>query len=258
MSHRKVEATPTRLLRAEPTSDDSPFDEKSQIYSADPAAARQGIVAFGGHLAPGVLLSAYGQGIFPWSTPGDPILWWSPDPRCVIDPSHFHVSRSLQRLLIKKRFTFSTDKAFESTINACSVIERPGQDGTWIDDAMIDAYVRLHYMGHAHSVEVWDGPDLVGGLYGVATGSMFSGESMFSLVSNASKSALALLAAALAAQGVRWIDCQVETDHLKSLGAQLLPRSQFLSELRRARPEPGLTNFWGRGDEVAEWLAGPD
>ena len=226
------------------------------MYSADPTAAREGIVAYGGSLSSGMLLSAYSQGVFPWSTPGGPILWWSPDPRCVIDPSHFHISRTLQRLLIKKRFAFSTDKAFERVINACSVIERPGQDGTWIDDDMVDAYVRLHDLGHAHSVEVWSGADLVGGLYGVSTGSMFSGESMFSRVSNASKSAIALLAAALAAQGARWIDCQVQTDHLKSLGAQLLPRNQFLSELRRARPEPGLTDFWGRDDEVAEWLFG--
>jgi len=189
-----------------------------------------GLLAMGGDLSPARLLEAYRHGIFPWFSEGDPVLWWSPDPRMVLFPKEFKLSRSLRKAIRTKRFELRTDTAFEAVMRACSA-PRPGQDGTWISEEMVAAYTALHFMGYAHSVEVWLDKELVGGLYGVAIGRMFFGESMFSRRTDASKIALAHLAAQL----VRWdfgmIDCQMNTAHLASLGAREIPRTEFVNHL---------------------------
>lgn len=196
-----------------------------------------GLLAFGGDLSPQRLIAAYARGIFPWYSEGDPLLWWSPDPRCVFATAEVHVSRSLAKSLHKSEWRWSMDRAFEDVMRACAA-PRAGQDGTWITDDMITAYANLHALGHAHSLEVWDGDRLVGGLYGVCTGRMFSAESMFSLRSNASKIALIALAQTLRSRGFPWIDAQVTNPHLLRMGARTLPRSQYLDELARLVRQP--------------------
>lgn len=192
-----------------------------------------GLLAIGGDLSIARLLFAYRKGIFPWYEEGQPILWWSPDPRMVLFPAQFKVSKSLKQLLRKEEFTITFNQAFEEVLLRCAGIERPGQDGTWITTSIQHAYMKLHLLGHAISVEVWKGETLVGGLYGVdlAEEKVFCGESMFSTVSNASKIALAYLVTHLSAKEYQLIDCQVYTKHLHSLGAQEIPRSEFLSYL---------------------------
>jgi len=197
-----------------------------------------GLLAAGGGLSVQRLLDAYRHGIFPWFNPGEPILWWSPDPRMVLIPGEFKVSRSLARMLRKSDFEVRTDTAFELVIRGCAA-PRGGHHGTWIHQDMIAAYCELHRLGYAHSVEVWMNDKLSGGLYGVGIGRMFYGESMFSVVSNTSKIALAHLAR----QFERWqighsgsfrtgmIDCQMRTAHLSSLGAREIPRSEFIARL---------------------------
>ncbi len=199
----------------------------------DPALAESepdGLLAVGGDLHPRRLIGAYRQGIFPWYNPGQPILWWSPDPRMVLFPGRLHVSRSLRKVLRQQRFRITFDQDFAGVIRRCAA-PRPGQSGTWITPEMERAYQRLHEMGLAHSVEAWQAGELVGGLYGVAQGRVFFGESMFSFVSNASKAAFATLVECL--QTLDWavIDCQVHTSHLASLGAELIPRARFLELL---------------------------
>lgn len=201
-----------------------------------------GLLAAGGELTANRLLEAYRHGIFPWYSPGDPLLWWSPDPRMVLMPDEFKLSDSLLRVLRSRRFEVRTDTAFEQVMRACAA-PRDGQRGTWIDEDMIAAYCELHQLGYAHSVESWQDGKLVGGLYGVSIGRMFYGESMFSRVSNASKAALAHLCRQLQ----RWqsdpstgqrsgslppmIDCQMYTPHLASLGARTIVRSEFIARL---------------------------
>ncbi|MDD4928696.1 MAG: leucyl/phenylalanyl-tRNA--protein transferase [Gallionella sp.] len=185
-----------------------------------------GLLAAGGELTPSRLLEAYRCGIFPWFNPGDPVLWWSPDPRMVLFPAEFKLSASLGRVLRSGTFEVRTDSAFEQVMRACAA-PRAGQPGTWINEAMIEAYCTLHRQGYAHSVETWQNNRLAGGLYGVSIGRMFYGESMFSLVSNASKIALAHLAR----QQFGMIDCQMYTPHLASLGARLIPRDEFIVRL---------------------------
>lgn len=196
-------------------------------------ASPEGVVAYGGDLSPSRLLLAYRSGIFPWYSTGDPILWWSPDPRLIMRLEDFKLRRSLQKRL--KHFEIRFDTAFSDVIRACAKIPRPGQRGSWLLPEMIEAYETLHGMGYAHSVEAYQEGKLVGGLYGVGVGKVFCGESMFSLVSDASKAAYAFLVEYLKAEGYAFIDCQVPTNHLKSLGAVEVSREMFLDMLATER-----------------------
>lgn len=190
-----------------------------------------GLLAAGGELSPERLLLAYSHGIFPWYNPGEPILWWSPDPRMVLYPERFKISHSLAKTLRKQAYQVRFDTAFAQVMRACAA-PRSGHSGTWISPDMITAYTRLHELGYAHSVEVWDGDKLVGGLYGVALGRMYYGESMFSAVTDGSKIALAHLSRQLARWQFGMLDCQMHTPHLASLGAQLIPRDEFVTRLQ--------------------------
>ena len=208
------------------------------------AATREpnGLLAMGGDLSPARLLNAYRHGIFPWYSAGEPILWWCPDPRLVFRTDAFALSRRLCRDLRRSAWQVRADTAFETVIDACARSPRPGQDGTWITPEMRAAYVELHRLGHAHSVEVFDGPRLVGGIYGVAVGRMFFGESMFSAESGGSKVALAGLVRILRGWGWPLLDAQVENPHLLSLGGRRMPRPAFLAEVARLTAlaaEPG-------------------
>jgi leucyl/phenylalanyl-tRNA--protein transferase len=190
-----------------------------------------GLLAAGGDLGTRRLVAAYRRGIFPWYSEGQPILWWSPDPRMVLYVSEFRVSRSLERRIRRHEFTLRADTAFRQVIEACARAPRAGQFGTWITPAMVDAYCTLHALGHAHSVEAWQDGTLVGGLYGLALGRVFFGESMFAECTDASKVALAGLVSLLRAHQVPLVDCQQETAHLASLGARPIPRRTFAAEL---------------------------
>ena len=188
-----------------------------------------GLIGIGGDLSTKRLLKAYSQGIFPWYSDEEPILWYSPDPRMVITPEVFHLSKSLNKIILSKRFDVRINTAFVDVITHCQTINRPGQSATWIGDDMLRAYCELHDSGYANSYEVYEKDKLVGGLYGVALGQVFFGESMFSLVSNASKVAFAFL---LQKSHYRLIDCQVENPHLESLGAFKLSRNLFIQQLK--------------------------
>ena len=192
-----------------------------------------GLLAAGGDLSPDRLLYAYRHGIFPWYDDGQPILWWSPDPRCVLRPHELHVSRRLRRSLSRSNFEVSFNQAFSDVIGACAE-DRIGQQGTWITDDMTDAYTRLHEQGWAHSIEIWHESRLTGGLYGLAIGRAFFGESMFSRQTNASKAAMLALCQQMVSNDFEILDCQVESPHLVSLGARLMPRNKFAAVLRRA------------------------
>ena len=185
-----------------------------------------GLLAAGGDLSAERLIQAYRHGCFPWYQEGQPILWWSPDPRTVLFPSELHVSRSLAKLLRQQRYKVTFDQDFAAVIGACAA-PRTYADGTWITDSMQAAYIRLHQQGHAHSVEVWEAGRLVGGLYGLAMGRLFFGESMFSRADNASKVGFVTLVRHLEQSGFVLIDCQMPTDHLHSLGARPISRSAF-------------------------------
>jgi leucyl/phenylalanyl-tRNA--protein transferase len=208
-------------------------------------AVKSGLLAVGGDLAPRRLLAAYGEGIFPWYSEGEPILWWSPDPRFVLFPEELRVSRSMRQCLKKGLFRITLDKAFRTIIAACQK-PRPSQDGTWITPEMEAAYGALHDLGYAHSVEAWSGETLVGGLYGVSLGGVFFGESMFTTLPNASKAALITLVGRLQEKGFSLIDCQVETPHLASLGARAIPRREFIARLRDALQGETLLGDWGK------------
>ena len=192
-----------------------------------------GLLAAGADLRPERLLAAYRRGIFPWYSPGQPVLWWSPDPREVLYPAEFHCSRSLARRLRRGDFLWHQDRDFPAVVAACAA-PRAQSPGTWITAAMQEAYCRLHELGHAHSAEAWRGGELVGGLYGVRLGAVFFGESMFSREADASKAALAGLVRQCLADGTQLIDCQLPSAHLRSLGSRAVPRPQFLRELERA------------------------
>jgi leucyl/phenylalanyl-tRNA--protein transferase len=206
-------------------------------------ASAEGLLAIGGDLSAQRLMLAYKMGIFPWYSTGDPILWWSPDPRLVLFPEHFHVSRSLKRVLRKQTFRITFDTAFERVVAGCGA-GRPDSDGTWIVPEMADAYQRLHHMGVAHSVEAWQGDRLAGGLYGVSLGGCFFGESMFSRAPNASKVALVALIRFIRKRGFDLVDCQVTSEHLLRLGAQEMPRKEFLNMLEVSMTRPTLTGKW--------------
>jgi len=220
------------------------LDENNTFQFPTPdSATPEGIVAVGGNLSPGMLLSAYNQGIFPWYSDGDPIIWWSPDPRCVIFTDELHVSKSMKKLLRRGQFSITLDRRFRDVITACKKIPRRGQNGTWITDAMLEAYSILHDLGYAHSVEVLDDGWLAGGMYGVSLGSFFFGESMFSLIPNASKAAIIRLNNIIKKMGFLMIDCQIFSLHLRTLGARMIPRNEFLRLL-----EDGLKSETHRGN----------
>lgn len=202
-----------------------------------------GLLCAGGDLSPARLLSAYRHGIFPWYSPGEPILWWSPDPRMVLFPASIKISRSLAKTLRHGDHEIRLDTSFPQVMAECAA-PRDGQAGTWISDAMQLAYTRLHELGHAHSVETWRNGELTGGLYGVALGRVFYGESMFSRESNASKIALAHLCRFLQQQGYALIDCQMKTPHLASLGASEIPRTRFIHHINQWADEPILPGKW--------------
>ncbi|MEA1049848.1 leucyl/phenylalanyl-tRNA--protein transferase [Lamprobacter modestohalophilus] len=215
----------------------------------DPAEAMRdpdGLLAVGGDLSNGRLINAYRHGIFPWYSEGDPILWWSPDPRTVLIPTELHCSRSLRKLLRRRVFAVTMDRDFPAVIRACAG-PRPGSQGTWLLPEMISAYCGLHVHGIAHSIEVWQDGHLVGGLYGVAIGGAFFGESMFSRVDNASKVALVHLCEHLIRHKVELIDCQVLTSHLQRMGAELMPRERFLARLHALRDRPSPIGHWDDG-----------
>ncbi|MFZ5755642.1 MAG: leucyl/phenylalanyl-tRNA--protein transferase [Pseudomonadota bacterium] len=199
------------------------------------AALREpdGLLAVGGDLSVPRLLAAYRRGIFPWFGPGDPVLWWSPDPRFVLVPARVHVGRSLQRTLARRHFRFTFDADFPAVIEACSRAPRPGQPGTWITRGMREAYARLHREGHAHSVEAWLGDELAGGLYGVAIGRMFFGESMFARADDASKAAFVVLCRHLAHWQFPLVDCQMETPHLARFGGHFIERTVFAATVQQ-------------------------
>jgi leucyl/phenylalanyl-tRNA--protein transferase len=201
-----------------------------------------GLLCAGGDLAPARLLAGYRRGIFPWFSPGQPILWWSPDPRMVLFPKELKVSRSLAKTVRNRGFRITFDTRFAEVAARCASNGMRAFEGTWISPEMHAAYVQLHEQHYAHSVEVWRGDELVGGLYGIALGTIFFGESMFSAERDASKVALYWLVQALLSCHVRLIDCQVATEHLFSLGARLLPRAEFMAHLEAGikvvRPSP--------------------
>jgi leucyl/phenylalanyl-tRNA--protein transferase len=207
---------------------------------ADPS----GLIAIGGDLSSERLLEAYRVGIFPWYSDDQPILWWSPDPRLVLELDHFKVARSLRKTLKKGIFKVTFDRVFDEVIAACATVDRDGQQGTWITQEMQEAYIKLHGLGFAHSVETWFDNQLVGGLYGVSLGKAFFGESMFHVKSDASKVALATLVERLKAWGFRFIDAQMTTEHLVSLGAQELSRRIFLKQLQSALRHPTKRGKW--------------
>ncbi|HEY6508293.1 MAG TPA: leucyl/phenylalanyl-tRNA--protein transferase [Vicinamibacterales bacterium] len=222
-----------------------PWLEHTDSFPPVERALREpnGLLAAGDDLSTARLLDAYTQGIFPWFNDEDPVLWWSPDPRMVLDTAGMHISRSLRKTARSGRFTVTCDMAFAEVMAGCAE-PRPGQEGTWITAVMVEAYRRLADGGHAHSVEVWEQGALVGGLYGVCVGRMFYGESMFARRSDASKIALATLACQLRRWDMPMIDCQTVTAHLASLGARQMPRRAFVRDVERLTGEPGHPLPW--------------
>ena len=207
-------------------------------------AEPNGLLCAGADLAPDTLLRAYRDGIFPWYSAGQPILWWSPDPRMVLVPGEFRISRSLRRTLRRGAYRIRLDSAFPAVIRACARTPRKGQSGTWITAAMQSAYCELYELGYAHSVETWVDEALVGGIYGLAIGRMFYGESMFSRRANASKIAIAHLCKQLEHWNFGMIDCQMNTPHLASLGAREIPREEFIQRLQELVHYPDLPSPW--------------
>jgi len=201
----------------------------------------QGLLAFGGDLSPPRMLSAYQQGIFPWFSPQDPILWWSPDPRAVIFPEQFHLSRSMARFHRRSPFHLTLDQDFSGVIQGCA---QQRQDGTWITEEVITAWLMLFRLGHAHSVEVWQDDRLVGGLYGLSLGRLFCAESMFSRQENASKTALMMFCRHFQAFGGQLIDCQILNPHTASLGATEISRQDYLTRMRTLITQPLLPSCW--------------
>jgi leucyl/phenylalanyl-tRNA--protein transferase len=208
-------------------------------------ATPEGLLAVGGDLSSERLLEAYRHGIFPWYSAGQPILWWSPDPRAVLYPDKLRISRSLRKTLKHGHFHVRFDSCFRQVMLACAAPRAQHPDGgTWITDDMVNAYCRLHDLGYAHSIETWSQDRLVGGLYGVALGGVFFGESMFARATDASKVALAALVSRLRAWNFTLLDCQLPSAHLASLGAEEIPRPVFLAELAAALARPGRPGRW--------------
>jgi len=214
------------------------------IFPSPYLASKEGLLAIGGDLSPQRLLLAYGNGIFPWYSEGEPILWWSPDPRLVLYPAELKVSRSLKKVYKQGIFAVTMDHAFEKVIAECARVRLENHEGTWIVDDMIQAYSRLHESGFAHSVEVWQDNRLAGGLYGVSLGKCFFGESMFTRITNASKVALVALAEYLKQLDFALIDCQITTAHLTRFGAREISRAHYLDELAEALKAATLQGKW--------------
>ncbi|MGB6151382.1 MAG: leucyl/phenylalanyl-tRNA--protein transferase [Pricia sp.] len=208
------------------------FLDNQLSFPAVEDANAEGLLAVGGDLSPERLMLAYQNGIFPWFDTRSPILWWSPDPRMVLFPDKIKISKSMRKVLKSGQFRLTVNTCFETVIEHCSHIKRKGQRGTWITGEMKKAYLELHKRRHAKSYEVWENDQLVGGLYGIDLGHAFCGESMFSMVSNASKFAFIRLAQALEAKKYTMIDCQMHTDHLESMGASEIPRNRFIDLLK--------------------------
>ncbi len=217
---------------------------RAPVFPEPSEADADGLLAVGGDLSPERLLEAYAAGIFPWFSEGSPILWWSPDPRLVLEAHALHVPRSLARTLRRGRYQVRSDTAFSQVIRRCADAPRPGQDGTWITDEMVFAYERLHHLGFAHSFEAWEDDVLAGGLYGVSLGGAFFGESMFADRPDASKVAFVRAVEWLARAGVDLVDCQVRTEHLARFGAREVPRHHFLARLESALTKPTLRGRW--------------
>lgn len=228
---------------------------KDPAWFPDPRLAMRdpnGLLAAGGDLTPERIIAAYHRGIFPWYSEGEPVLWWSPDPRAVLLPDELALSRSLQKTLRKQPFDVRSDTAFRQVMTACAA-PRPGQPGTWITQDVLEAYCRLHEMGIAHSVECWANNELLGGLYGISLGKVFFGESMFSHATDASKVALAYLTHQLMRWDYGLIDCQVSSKHLRSLGARDVPRDIFLNMLNHWIQQPAAPpGLWRFDDDLTE------
>ncbi len=207
-------------------------------------ANEDGLLAFGGKLSEDWLLAAYSKGLFPWYSEGDPILWWSPDPRCVLIPAEVKIQKSMRSMLNNKAYQFKFDTAFEQVIEACATIPRLDQPGTWLTAEMKQAYIRLHKIGMAHSAEVWKENKLVGGLYGVSIGGVFFGESMFSKLPNTSKLALICLCQWLDERDFLMVDCQIYSEHLARMGGIEVDRTHFLEALDECMAKPTLKGFW--------------
>jgi leucyl/phenylalanyl-tRNA--protein transferase len=221
--------------------------EEDEWFTFPPTSetSTNGVLCRGGNLSPGMLLSAYRQGVFPWFNDDDPIIWWSPDPRFILVPSELHVSSTMKKLLKKRRFELALDRSFGEVVRACSSTPRPGQTGTWITNDMIAGYERLHELGYAHSIEARLDSRLVGGLYGISLGSAFFGESMFSLEPDSSKAAFMPLVWTLAEAGFTLVDSQVRTAHVESMGGRSIARTEYLARLATALESPTFKGDWG-------------
>lgn len=227
------------------------FKLDESISFPPPQMAREdGLLAVGGDLSPERLLLAYHLGIFPWYSPGEPILWWAPTPRMVLFPDDFHLSRSLARTIRRKTFKITFDRNFPAVIRNCAEVRQSRGEGTWLGDEMIGAYRKLHELGYAHSVECWRGDELQGGLYGVSLGSVFFGESMFSLAPDASKVTMAALVKQLILWEFDLIDCQIHNPHLESLGAAEIPGEEFWERLALAVDKPSLIGSWANLEKI--------
>ncbi len=222
-----------------------------EIFPDPESADHEGLLASGGNLSTEMLLMGYCIGVFPWFNVGDPILWWSPDPRMIFTPGKIKVSKSLKKIIDSKTFTYSIDTAFDKVISNCANIKRQGQKGTWITKEMMQAYKDLHHAGYAHSFETWFEDELVGGLYGLSIGKAFFGESMFHTKTDASKVAFFQLSQFLFKQGFDLIDGQVPNPHLASLGAHKIPRKDFLPLLDRSIHNNTLIGSWTKLDSMS-------
>ena len=214
------------------------------VFPSPYLASKEGLLAIGGDLSLKRLLLAYSNGIFPWYSEGEPILWWSPDPRLVLYPEELKVSRSLKKVIKQGIFEVTMDSAFEEVITECAQVRLENRQGTWIVEDMVRAYCRLHESGFAHSVEIWLQDTLAGGLYGVSLGKCFFGESMFTRITNASKVALVALVKHLKPFNFAFIDCQIPTGHLTRFGAREIPRARYLKELAHALKAATLQGKW--------------
>lgn len=221
------------------------FQLSEELEFPDPVLAEEsGLLAVGGDLRPERIILAYQNGIFPWYSEGRPILWWCPSPRLVLEPASLHVGRSLRKTMRKAPYRITADTAFDQVIDACAQTPRPDLGGTWITDDMREAYLRLHALGVAHSIEAWEGEELVGGLYGLSLGTAFFGESMFARKPDASKIAFVTLVEQLRAWDFGFVDCQVVTDHLVRFGAVEIELDDFLRRLDHATDQPTRRGPW--------------
>ncbi|MCB9679710.1 MAG: leucyl/phenylalanyl-tRNA--protein transferase [Alphaproteobacteria bacterium] len=222
---------------------------QQHVFPDPELADPNGLLGVGGDLDPARVLLAYHLGIFPWFSRGQPILWWSPDPRLVLEPSALQIQRSLGKRIRQQPYRITMDLAFSEVIEQCGRVPRPGQDGTWITPGMLRAYQQLFEAGFAHSVEAWEGDTLVGGLYGVSVGSLFAGESMFALRPDASKIAFVHFVRQFERWGGELVDCQVQTEHLARFGAVEIPRADYLARLRECASKPARPAPWQFDDD---------